>query len=232
MSEIAISYYSDILCVWAYVGQRRIEKLSGEFSGRISISTHYCSVFPDVDAKIRNNWKSRGGYGGFNRHTMEVAEKFPHVRINPRLWLDARPLTSASAHVFLKAIEIIENERHGPSMREQPYLERLSSRAAWALRLAFFSDGRDISSWEVQMDIAGQLELDAALVEEKIHNSQAITLLAADYDMAQKNNVEGSPTFSMNEGRQRLFGNVGYRLLQANVSELLHNPSAREASWC
>ncbi|WP_204376707.1 hypothetical protein, partial [Methyloceanibacter marginalis] len=55
---------------------------------------------------------------------------------------------------------------------------------------------------------------------------------AADYDLSQKNGVEGSPTFLMNDGRQKLFGNVGYRLLEANVQELLRRPAANEASWC
>ena len=36
----------------------------------------------------------------------------------------------------------------------------------------------------------------------------------------------------MNEGRQRLFGNVGYRVLEANVNELLRNDAAGVASWC
>ena len=32
-------------------------------------------------------------------------------------------------------------------------------------------------------------------------------------------------------GRQTLFGNVGYRVISANIEELLHQPSG-EASWC
>ncbi len=36
----------------------------------------------------------------------------------------------------------------------------------------------------------------------------------------------------MNHGRQKLFGNVGYRLLEANVEELLRGASPSEASWC
>jgi hypothetical protein len=34
-----------------------------------------------------------------------------------------------------------------------------------------------------------------------------------------------------NEGRQRLNGNVGYRVLEANIRELLNHP-AGEQSWC
>jgi hypothetical protein len=36
----------------------------------------------------------------------------------------------------------------------------------------------------------------------------------------------------MNEGRQRLFGDVGYRLIEANVEELLRGRTPDEASWC
>jgi hypothetical protein len=35
----------------------------------------------------------------------------------------------------------------------------------------------------------------------------------------------------MNEGRQKLYGNVGYRILDANVRELWERPQA-QASWC
>jgi predicted DsbA family dithiol-disulfide isomerase len=44
--------------------------------------------------------------------------------------------------------------------------------------------------------------------------------------------VEGSPTFVLNEGRQVLFGNVGYRVLEANIRELIREPAAGAASWC
>jgi hypothetical protein len=43
--------------------------------------------------------------------------------------------------------------------------------------------------------------------------------------------VTVSPTLIFNEGRQRLNGNVGYRVIEANIRELLHNPSG-ELSWC
>jgi hypothetical protein len=35
-----------------------------------------------------------------------------------------------------------------------------------------------------------------------------------------------------NEGRQVLTGNVGYRVIEANVRELLRQPSDDQSSWC
>ena len=221
-----------MLCIWAYIAQRRLEKLVQEFGDQISIEPRFCSVFPDAWSKIENKWKADGGFAGFNRHLMDVAKDFPHIAVSKDIWLDARPRTSASAHLFLKAIEIIENLQHGDALSDIPYLDRQATRAAWALRCAFFADARDISDWSVQCEIAGGLGIDADLVDEKIRSSLAFAQLAADYDLAQKLGVEGSPTFIMNNGRQKLFGNVGYRLLQANVQELLHNPSDDAASWC
>jgi hypothetical protein len=44
--------------------------------------------------------------------------------------------------------------------------------------------------------------------------------------------IEGSPSFVLNEGRQKLFGNVGFGILDANIQELLCSPQTGQASWC
>jgi len=46
MSTVQISYFTDVLCIWAYAGQRRIDQLADEFGDDVSIETHFCSVFP------------------------------------------------------------------------------------------------------------------------------------------------------------------------------------------
>jgi len=232
MSPVTISYYSDVLCIWAYAAQRRLEQLVQKFGNKISIDAHFCSVFPDAWGKIEDKWKANGVFEGFNRHINEVALKFPHIDVHERLWLETRPRTSASAHLFLKAIEIIERDVVGSGPEQQPYLDRISTRAAWEVRRAFFASAKDISDWKVHSEIANRLGIDYALVDEKIRSSEAVAQLAVDYNLSQKHGVEGSPTFIMNDGRQRLFGNVGYRLLEANVQELLRSPSEDEASWC
>ena len=232
MSPVLISYYSDVLCIWAYAAQRRIEQLAQTFGDKIDIDAHFCSVFPDAWRKIDDKWRARGGFEGFNRHINEVAQQFPHIDVHDRLWLETRPRTSASAHLFLKAVEIIERDRSAGDINLTPYLDRISTRAAWEVRRAFFSSGRDISDWRVHKEIAERIGIDYGAVNEKIQSSEAVAQLAADYDMSQRHGVEGSPTFIMNDGRQKLFGNVGYRLLEANIQELLSGASETEASWC
>ena len=232
MAPVRISYYSDVLCIWAYATQRRLEQLVQKFGNEVSIDAHFCSVFPDAWGKIEDKWKARGGFEGFNRHINEVAQKFTHIDVHKRLLLETRPRTSASAHLFLKAIEIIERDENGRDSTPQPYLDRVSTRAAWEVRRAFFGSAEDISDWKVHNEIADRLGIDYGLVDEKIRSSEAVAQLAVDYNLSQKHGVEGSPMFIMNDGRQKLFGNVGYRLIEANVQELLHSASEEEASWC
>jgi predicted DsbA family dithiol-disulfide isomerase len=221
MSPVRISYYSDVLCIWAYAAQRRLEQLLKEFGDEVVIETHFCSVFPDAWGQIEKKWKERGGFEGFNKHLNEIALQFPHIDVHERLWLDTRPRTSASAHLFLKAIEIIERDAGGRDPVPLAYLDRISTRAAWEVRCTFFASAKDISDWRIHSEIADRLGIDYAMVDERIRSSEAVALLASDYNLSQKNGVVGSPTFIMNDGRQKLFGNVGYRLIEANVQELL-----------
>ena len=223
-APIKITYYSDILCVWAWIGQRRLDQLVTKFGDRIEIESHFCSVFSDAWGKIEGG----KGFDGFNAHLCEVAAQFPHVELNRRVWLEARPRSSASAHLFVKAIELIETE-DGVAL---PWPERASAKAAWALRCRFFEQGQDISSYEVQCTIADALGVARARIEEKLCTSEAITALLRDYQTCSDHAIKGSPTFVMNEGRQRLFGNVGYKLIEANVQELLRNRPVDQASWC
>ena len=113
-----------------------------------------------------------------------------------------------------------------------PWLERLSTRAARALRRAFFEDARDVSDWKVHREVAARIGLDHDEVEARIRSSEAIVQLVLDYDLARRKGVEGSPTIILDGGRQKLFGNVGYRVIEANVQELLRRPGRDEASWC
>ena len=96
----------------------------------------------------------------------------------------------------------------------------------------FFRDCRDIGRWDVQCQVAEPLGVDIAAIEQCIHSGAAFASLAADYEDADKMRIEGSPSFVLNEGRQKLYGNIGFHLIDANIEELLRSPDANEASWC
>lgn len=220
---IDIDYFSDLLCVWAYIAQARVDELRAAFDAQVRIHYRHFNLFGDTGHKIGQGWANQGSYAGFGQHLQEVGARFEHIELHADLWTTVRPVSSAGPHLAVKAAQLLGGP-HGDGV--------LADRYAWALRLAFFRDGRDIADWATQADLARQLGLDPGALEAEIRNGRAHAALAADERDRQNHRVQGSPTFVLNEGRQVLFGNVGYRVLEANIRELMQEPAAGAASWC
>jgi len=217
-SPLVIDYYSDILCVWAWIAQRRIEELRQEWGERIELRHHYLDVFGDTATKMSLQWQDRGGYNGFGQHVIESAAPYENAVVNPAIWRDVRPATSANAHLILKAVQLACSPEE-------------SAAFALSLRRGFFIDNMDIGLLSVLMSLADGAGLDTDRLNNYIENGQAMAALLKDYQAAQKLALKGSPVWVMNSGRQTLFGNVGFRILNANIREILDHP-ASEVSWC
>ena len=112
-----------------------------------------------------------------------------------------------------------------------PASEKFFEKAVWAFRQAFFGELANIADRRVQFEIAKELGLPIPLLEEQLNTGEPYGELSKDFDRVKEHGVTVSPTLIFNEGRQRLNGNVGYRVIEANIRELLHNPVG-EASWC
>ncbi len=102
----------------------------------------------------------------------------------------------------------------------------------WAFRCVFFRDCRDIARWDVQCELAEALGVDIDAIEKCIHGGTAFARLTADYQDADKMRIEGSPSFVLNDGRQKLYGDVGFRIIETNIPELLRAPDGDQANWC
>jgi len=224
MTTVPIVCFSDVLCIWAYLAELRIDAVRKAFGDQVSIQHRFCSVFWDTARKIPATWADRGGYEGFNAHLMHTAEKFPEIEVHPDLWLSVRPASSWGAHLLLKAAQLDEAAGGcAPGAAEA---------AIHGMRRAFFRDARDIGARAVQLSVLEAAGVAPGRAEGLVDNGQAFAALASDYQEAEAMKVQGSPTFVLNEGRQKLYGNVGYRIIEANVLELLREPKADQASWC
>ncbi len=230
---IIISHYSDVLCVWAYVAQIRLDELMVQFGDKVKVNHIFIPLFGSTEKRIGDGWKDRGGFNGFSDHVVEVCEAFPHIDINPDVWKSCRPLTSASTHCFIKAVQLLEeNAVIGDEAIEAFKGKTLVEEFVWRIRLAFFVNAEDISSYEVMSRIAQGLNINLSAVDEKLKSGEAIAALCRDAELKELHKIEGSPTYYLNGGRQKLYGNVGYKILEANVLELLQNKGGEVASWC
>jgi predicted DsbA family dithiol-disulfide isomerase len=224
MKTVQITYFSDVLCVWAYIAQLRIDAIERAFGERVSFDIRFCSVFGDTARKIAAAWGAKGGYDGFQAHLLHAAEAFPEVSLNPDIWRVTRPASSMSPHLFLKAAQLAEAEGSWPGGAAAGVLR--------AMRAAFFEEARDVARWDVQCEIARAIAADTAPIEALIRRGEAHAALATDYKDADEQGIQGSPSFVLNAGRQKLYGNVGFKIIEANIQELLRDPNPDNASWC
>jgi predicted DsbA family dithiol-disulfide isomerase len=227
MEPIRISYFSDVLCVWAYIAQIRLDELKSTFNDRVSIDIHFTPVFGDAHRKLDNRWRDRGGFQGYSNHVQEVAAKFNHINVHPDIWTQDIPYSSTSCHLFLRAIKLLEDQ----GLVKSKGNVSLFATATWAFREAFFTKLANVSDRKIQLEIAKELGLPVTKIKAQIDSGEAYAELSRDFELVKEHNVTVSPTLIFNDGRQRLNGNVGYRVIEANIRELLHNPPD-EQSWC
>ena len=229
---IHIDYFSDVLCIWAYVAQVRVDELIGQYGNQIKFNQHFIPVFGSTEKRITVHWKDRGGFKGYHEHVMGVAQQFEHIELHPRIWLENIPRSSASCHHFLTSVQLLEQKDLISCTPDQACKGRtLFEEIIWQMRLRFFRDLQDISDLEVQMGVARDFSLPADKILQQMQNGEAMAAMCCDLDLREEYKVSGSPTYVLNEGRQKLYGNVGFRIINANVKEILDHPS-NQASWC
>ena len=215
---LVVDYFSDVLCVWAWIAQRRIDELQEQWGDQVELRHYYLNLFGDTNSRIPEQWQDRGSFNGFGKHVVEAAAPYIDKPLNPDIWTKVRPLTSANAHLVIKAAGIVESAAAAASL-------------AVRIRQSFFEDAVDIGQLPMLLSIATDGGLDAGQINKCIENGSASAALMGDYLLAQKQDVSGSPSWIMNNGRQKLYGNVSYHVLHANVEGLLEN-HGEEASWC
>jgi len=223
MAKVTLDYFTDVLCIWAYVAQIRLDELHQQFDQDIQVNEHFITLFGNTEKRIGEGWKNKGGFDGFNQHVMHVAEQFPHLKINPEVWKSCRPTSSANSHLYLKSVQLLVNENKISNSNFQQFI--------WNIRSAFFKDAADISDIKILRKLAEEISLPIDLIQDKLDSGSAIAALCADMELREQFKLEGSPTYLLDNGRQKLYGNVGYRILEANFQELLERPEGI-ASWC
>lgn len=218
---LPITYYSDLLCAWAYVAQRHLDQLKADFGSRITISYHFIPILGNTQDKVAKGWGDQG-YDGLNEAVNTMSQNFPHVEIHPDLWKNDPPASSSAPHHFLKAAQLLE-QKGIISAEPQRALSgnSLFEEMVWRSRLAFFRKGKNIAHLDCLMAIAEGLKLPVEKIGAEMESGKAMAALFRDSVLNDELKLDGSPTLVLNEGRQKLYGNLSYAVIEANVRALL-----------
>ena len=198
-------------------------ELRAEFGDGVAIDYRFVSIFGMAQKKIEERWRDKGGVAAYGEHVRGIVTGFGHVELHPDAWTHVTPASSWPAHLAVCSVRVLEREGAVPRGSSEALAQRL--------RRAFFAEARDISRQEVLLAVVEQVGLDPAAIAAHLATGQAHSELAADHEQARDQDVRMSPTVLLNEGRQRLSGNVGYRVIAANVREVLEKRPG-QVSWC
>ena len=117
---LRIEYFSDIMCVWAYAGQIRLDELSHQFGARIHVEYRFMNIYGDVPRRIQEHC---GGEAepqlAYARKMRAVAARFEHTNMHDDAFAKVVPKTANQAHMVLAAVRLlrqplqVDNERLG-----------------------------------------------------------------------------------------------------------------------
>lgn len=213
MGKLKFGYWSDPLCVWAFVAQARLDRLLEEHGGCLQVEYRIVPVFGSLPKRFREGpWASKGPEGRAEA-TRQVAADHGRPDVTGRVWLDDTPASSWPSSMAVKAVSRLEREGRVPAGGTAAFLT--------GLREAFFVWNVNVARREAFMDVASACGLDGPAVEELLDSGAAMADLWEDFEEKERLKLQGSPTFVFDGGRAMLYGNVSYGVLRATVEELL-----------
>ena len=62
-NPVRLIYVTDVLCVWAYIAQIRLDELKQKYGDKVQVEQRFMSVFGNAVNRIGKGWQDRGGYG-------------------------------------------------------------------------------------------------------------------------------------------------------------------------
>lgn len=221
--SLPIAYWSDPLCVWAYLAEDKLRELDAVFGDAISLHWRVVPVFGSVPARFHGGVWAAEGRAGRATKTVELAQRFGHTEVHGRVWLDDPPASSWSPAAAFEAVRLLEEEGGAPAGAAGAYLR--------ALRHAFFVEDRNIARREVQEGVARAQGLPESALAAALDDGRAVARVFEAHEERQRLGIQGSPTWVFDGGRAVLYGNVHAGVLRSTVAQLLEG-QAPGASRC
>ena len=215
---LEIDIYSDILSVAAHFVDERLERLVERYGDQLKVNYHWVSLLSDTDSPDKRN-----SVVDYYQHIEQLKNVSSYIQFNDSIWLNKIRTSSSGAHLFLKAVQLLEESRGNPSYS---IVHSLANR----YRRVYFEDGEDISNFLVLEKVLDELSIDKASVNEFIRNSKALNALIDDEKACHKiHSHEVLPLLSFQRGNYKLYGDVSFKVIENMVENLIHLTKERAA---
>ena len=218
-----LEIYADVVCPWCYVGKVRLEKALASFDNEVIIRMRPFQLDPGAPhvGQPLLPWLGQR-FGGAER-ARQVMAHVSAVAEAEGLHLDFERAIIANtfdAHRLLWFADRPEAVVFGAGPDTQPDL-------AEALYQAHFTDGLDLSSTDVLVSLAEDLELDGGRIHQLLTTNEGTADVRADLARAHDLGISSVPTF-VAAGRYTLTGAQESTTLTSFLEEVVRRESLGE----
>lgn len=213
VSEIEFEYWSDPLCIWAFVAQPKLEHLLEAQGDRVRPHYRIVPVFGSIRQRFRDGVWAAAGPEGRAESTRRIAAEHGLEDVSGRCWIEDCPASSWAPSLALKAVFAMEDEDELPPGAAAAY--------QLAMRRRFFVDDRNVARRAEQLALAEELSIPRAGIERRLDDGSALCALYEDHERREALGIRGSPTYVFEGGRAMLYGNFSEPVLTATVQELV-----------
>lgn len=210
--RIALGYWSDPFCIWAYVAQPKLDRILTAHAHQLDVHYHVVPVFGSMPARFTTgSWAAKGPQGRADV-CQRIAREHRDTEITGEVWLTDPPSSSWAAGAAAKAVAVLEEQG--------AVAPGTAGRFLCQLRDRFFEDNRNTARRSEQLAIAEAMEIPRAALEALLDDGTGLARLWEDHAERERLRLQGSPTYVFDGGRAQLYGNFDYAILEATINEL------------
>lgn len=189
MNKLKVEIWSDVMCPFCYIGKRKFENALATFEHKSAIQIEWKSfqLSPNIEKEI--------GETGLDAYDY-VAQRYGKSRewsieMHQNITQQAKEIGLEYNFDIAKMANSFDAHRIShlaKSLDKGNELEEL-------LFKAYFTEGKDISSPAVLIEIGNKVGIDSAAIEEVLNSKNYTQAVHLDIEEAQKIGVQGVPFF-------------------------------------
>jgi predicted DsbA family dithiol-disulfide isomerase len=185
---LTVDVISDVICPWCYVGKRRLEKAIAALNGQANLRVrwHPFQLNPQMPKE------------GMDRRPYRTAKFRSWER---SLALDAQVTQAGRDEGIPFAFDKIErtpNTLDAHRLIGLADMEGVQDAVVEAIFRAYFTEGRDITSVPVLLNVASEAGLDRSRAEVLLNGDYGVAAIRAAEEQARHAGVQGVPFYLIN----------------------------------
>lgn len=213
MTILRCEYWLDPLCIWAFVGRDKLDRIREEYGDRLEVRLRIVPIFGSFEHRFTRGAWAKEGVAGRVEATARVAREHGHPEVSGEVWAKDTPSTSWAPSMAFKAAQEIERDGSVPEGTAERYLRALQDR--------FFVDDVNIARRSIQLEVANDHGIDGEALGPCLDDGRALARLHEDALEKDRLGLRGSPSFVFDDGRTMLYGNFAYGVLRETIAQLL-----------